>query len=320
MIFSQLAMQSEQKDSDTEKAEAGRHTGRPLDPTSLLSRVSSSRLLRAVCSHILVSPRGNSTNYLDNLSQCLTSLAVNAFQRNSTYFYLCPWHLVLSLGIAEESLALSPSLPALHQVFTPINKILPSLFSSRLQSSLSFSSHNRHPNPCSLQGAHVCGTRDARRGGVPHQCWVEGKHHHLPWPGDAAWHSSGRSLVAFFPHKDRLLAPGHRGCSRPFSRELLSQQISPSPGAAPCISLCWRHKIAVTPLLQPAQVPLKGSTTIWCSSCSSGLCITCKAAEGAALPQPGRKEESRQCWSQYGPLGWTTESCFALKSTNKQLC
>ena len=87
------------------------------------------------------------TNSLENLFQCLTSLAVNMFKWNSLYFNLCPLPLVLSLGTSKKSLAPSPLLLALHQVSTHIDKILLSLPFSRLNSSssLNLTSHDRYP-------------------------------------------------------------------------------------------------------------------------------------------------------------------------------
>jgi len=51
------------------------------------------------------------------------------------------------------------------------------------------------------------------------------------------------------------------------------------------IELC---EIAVGPFLRPVEVPLKGSTTIWCTSCFSDLCITWKLAEVHSFP-PARQ-------------------------------
>jgi len=41
------------------------------------------------------------------------------------------------------------------------------------------------------------------------------------------------------------------------------------------------HDVPVCPFLQPVEVPLHGSTIIWCINCSSQFRIICRLAEDA---------------------------------------
>lgn len=119
----------------------------------------------------------------------------------------------------------------------------------------------------------------------------------------------------FFPHKDRLLVTMR--WSRPFSRAVFPAGQAPArAGVIPAQVQHPAFLLDCCDRISPAcWVPLKGSTTIWCRSCSSGLCITCKAAEGELLPQ-----ERTGCCSQHRLLGWITVSCLAFKPTNYQVC
>ena len=44
------------------------------------------------------------------------------------------------------------------------------------------------------------------------------------------------------------------------------------------------REVPLSPILQPVEVPLNGSTTIWCISHPSQFCIICELAEGALCP------------------------------------
>ena len=44
------------------------------------------------------------------------------------------------------------------------------------------------------------------------------------------------------------------------------------------------HKDSVDPFLQPLEVPLNGSTPIWCITYSSQFCVICKLAKDVLCP------------------------------------
>lgn len=61
------------------------------------------------------------------------------------------------------------------------------------------------------------------------------------------------------------------------------------------------HEFPVGPFLQPVEVPLDGSASIWYVKYSFQLCIACKLAEGAhSMPIiQALNEEIKQYWPQY---------------------
>jgi len=64
------------------------------------------------------------------------------------------------------------------------------------------------------------------------------------------------------------------------------------------------HEVPVGPFLQPVQVPLDDSMTLWCTSYSLQFCICCKLAEGERCSViQAIHEGTEQYWPQYQPLG-----------------
>ena len=60
------------------------------------------------------------------------------------------------------------------------------------------------------------------------------------------------------------------------------------------------HEIPVSPFLQPVEVPLDGSMTLWCISRSSQFCVISKLAHGALCPIIQIiNEDVEQDWTQY---------------------
>ena len=60
------------------------------------------------------------------------------------------------------------------------------------------------------------------------------------------------------------------------------------------------HEIPLSPVLQPVQIPLDGSTATWCISRSSQYCVICKLAEVVLCPivQVVNKDV-RHYWPQF---------------------
>lgn len=74
-----------------------------------------------------------------------------------------------------------------------------------------------------------------------------------------------------------------------------------------CISPAEFHKAHVGPVLQSVQVPLNGSTAIWCANHSSQFCTICTFAEGALCPIFHiANKDVKQHWPQYQHPGYTT--------------
>lgn len=209
-----------------------------------------------------------------------------------------------------------PFTPCPPSVITHINKVLPSLFLSRLKVP-SVSPHMTATPipPCSSMS--MSGTGDARtgpstldvsltsaeqRGSIPTSL-----HLLVTLPGPA------RKLVAFLPHQDRLLAPGHHGmlqtllhgaafpagCPQPVL-EVIPSQVQHVGFLLDCCATisaaCWgpsegQHNHLVHELLLWALHDLQ---TCWEST-------PCTA-----------RQQRRGCWSQDRFLGWTTVS-FAFK-------
>ena len=71
------------------------------------------------------------------------------------------------------------------------------------------------------------------------------------------------------------------------------------------LPLVEQHEAPVSPFLQLVQVPLNGSTTLWCIGPSSQFGVICKLAEGALCPIIQIINEIvQQDQSQYRPLGY----------------
>lgn len=67
------------------------------------------------------------------------------------------------------------------------------------------------------------------------------------------------------------------------------------------------HNAPISPFLHPVEVPLNGSTAIWCISRFSLFCIICRLPEGALCPIiQGINEDVKLYWSQYQPLGYSS--------------
>jgi len=69
-----------------------------------------------------------------------------------------------------------------------------------------------------------------------------------------------------------------------------SQPGLPGPFLCSCFPICQPpacpevHEVPFSPFLQPVEVPLDGSTTLWCIGHSTQLCVICSFAEGALCP------------------------------------
>ena len=76
-----------------------------------------------------------------------------------------------------------------------------------------------------------------------------------------------------------------------------------SPGAGVVSPSVELHEVPFSSFLQPVEVPLKGSTPIWCTRPSSQFRIICKYAKGALYSIIQIiNEEVKQYWPQYWPL------------------
>ena len=68
-------------------------------------------------------------------------------------------------------------------------------------------------------------------------------------------------------------------------------------------------EVPVNPFVQPAEVPLDGSTTLWCISHFSQFCIISELAEGMLCPIIQIvNEDVKQCWCRYWLWGYTTNN------------
>ena len=73
--------------------------------------------------------------------------------------------------------------------------------------------------------------------------------------------------------------------------------VPPQDFALPLVEL---HEVPASPFLQPVEVPLDGSTTLWPISQSSQFCVICKLAEGTLWPIIQIiNEDVEQDWTQY---------------------
>lgn len=69
-------------------------------------------------------------------------------------------------------------------------------------------------------------------------------------------------------------------------------------------SLVELHEVPISPYLQPVNVPLEDSTTLWCISHYFLICV--KLAEGMLCPIIQIiNEDFKQDWTLYWPLGYT---------------
>lgn len=81
-----------------------------------------------------------------------------------------------------------------------------------------------------------------------------------------------------------------------------------SPAGGFGISFC-RNSMTVSPFLQPVEGSLDGGMTLWPSSHSSQLCVTCRLAEDVLSHQPGQKRRSGKVLASV--QGY---SCYSLMS------
>jgi len=89
--------------------------------------------------------------------------------------------------------------------------------------------------------------------------------------------------------------------------------------SSPRVRLCncpsWTSQVPLHPTLQPVVLLLNGSTSFWCVSCSSQLCIMHVLTEGGlCLLIKGTDEDIEQDQTQHRPLGNTTSHRSPLHS------
>lgn len=110
-----------------------------------------------------------------------------------------------------------------------------------------------------------------------------------------------------------------------FSAKLLSSWVPPEcrwfSGILPPHMQDFAHLLAelhetfVSPPLQPVQVPLDGSTTLWHFRSSSQFLITCKLAKGTLCPTIQVINDVEYLWSHHQPLGYTSSKRLASSWT-----
>ncbi|GAB0186707.1 ectonucleotide pyrophosphatase/phosphodiesterase family member 3 [Grus japonensis] len=91
------------------------------------------------------------------------------------------------------------------------------------------------------------------------------------------------------------------------------------PGVVPpqvqdfALPLVGLHEVPVNPFLQPVEVPLDGSMTLWHISHSSQFGVISRLAEGTLCPiMQIINEDVELYWTQYSPLGYTTSDYSAM--------
>lgn len=126
----------------------------------------------------------------------------------------------------------------------------------------------------------------------PGSCWLPMPQGHFAF-SRSTWcppGAPGPLLQSCFPAKH------HPACTGDYLGFL------PPPGQVSAFSFALLQDILAGQDLQPLDVPLNGSTIIWCTK-QSYFCYTCKSAEG--LPCPAIQvvtEDVKQYWPQYQPL------------------
>ena len=60
------------------------------------------------------------------------------------------------------------------------------------------------------------------------------------------------------------------------------------------------HEVPERPFPQPVETALGGSTSLWCTSCSSQFCVVCEGADGMFPPVTQMPDEDvKWDWTQY---------------------
>ena len=214
--------------------------------------------------------------------------------------------LILSLGTTEESLAPSSLHSPFSYLYTLIKRPLSLLFSYSEESQLfqlflicQLLQSLRHlcgPFLGSLQHVHVSlvlasPELDTAPQVWPHQCWVEGKDH-LPRPAGYAFFNAAQDAIHLLCSKGTLLPHVqlvvHQDtqvlfCKAAFQlgdpQSILVLMVQDFP-----LLHVGHHEVPVSPFLQPVDVCLHGSTTLWCISHSCQFGVICRLAEGTLCP------------------------------------
>ncbi|KAK4830254.1 hypothetical protein QYF61_009321 [Mycteria americana] len=151
-----------------------------------------------------------------------------------------------------------------------------------------------------------------------YQSRVEGQNH-LPQPAGHTSFDAAQDTVGLLGCKRTLLAhvqlfihqyPQVLLCKadlNPFiPQPVLISEVALTQLQDPALGLAEPHEVHMGPLLQLVQVPLDGIPSLRRVTCTTQLGVICKLAEGALNPTVYVIEDTRQYWSQYGPLRDTT--------------
>ncbi|KAK4828308.1 hypothetical protein QYF61_025320 [Mycteria americana] len=145
---------------------------------------------------------------------------------------------------------------------------------------------------------------------------------HLPQPAGNTPPDAAQDTISLLCCKGTLLAHVQLGvhqdpqvlfCEAAFklsgSQHILEHEVVPSQ-VKDFALLVELHEVSISLLLQPVEVPLDGSTTLWHTSCSSQFGVICKLAEGTLCPIIQIiNEDVEQDWSHYWP---TTRLCATV--------
>ncbi|KAK4823599.1 hypothetical protein QYF61_003799 [Mycteria americana] len=284
-----------------------------------------------------VSRDGASTTSLGNLFQCLTTLIIKNFflisSLNLSSFSLKPLLLFLSLQALLKSLfPLSRFKPSRQLSTTQLLAHPPSLppwwdrgeNQKKKVKVFQPSDHFCGPPLDPLQQVHVFPVLrtpelDAVLQVGSHQSRVEGQNH-LPRPAGHASFDAAQDMVGLLGCERTLLAHVwlfihqylqvllSRTALNPFiPQPVLIPGVAPTQGQDPALGLVEPHEVHIVPLLQLVQVPLDGILSLRHVNRTTQLGVICKLAEGALNPAVYViDEDTKQYWSQYGPLRDTT--------------
>ncbi|KAK4831309.1 hypothetical protein QYF61_016798 [Mycteria americana] len=257
------------------------------------------RLLRAPSNLTLnVSRDGASTTSLGNLGQCLTTLS-------APFKY---WKAAIrsprSLLFSRLNNPNSPSLSPQQRCSSPRIIFVAS------------------SGPAPTAPCPSC-AEDPRAGrstaGGSHQSGAEGQNP-LPRPAGHAALDAAQDTVGFLGCECTLSAHVQlfihqypqvllrRAALHPFiPQPVLIPGVALTQGQDPALGLVEPHEVHVGPLLKLVQVPLDGILSLRRVSCTTQLGAICNLAEGALDPTVYViDEDTKQSWSQYGPLRDTT--------------
>ncbi|KAJ7410836.1 hypothetical protein WISP_105756 [Willisornis vidua] len=94
-----------------------------------------------------------------------------------------------------------------------------------------------------------------------------------------------------------------------YPQSVLGYGIVPPQGLDLAFTIVDLHESPVSPFLQPMEVPLNGSTIVWCMHHCSQFCIICKPKECVLWPIfQVINGEMKPYWPQNQLLGYTISS------------